>query len=46
MDNLEPANFDIILLLYRGCSPYRELYWHGPVETTELVLYRGLNVFL
>ena len=37
--HLGPANFDAILLVYRGC-PLSEvkLYWHGPVGTTEVVL--------
>ena len=31
-------------MLYRGC-PYKvKLHCHGPVGTTELVLYRRLNV--
>ena len=40
----EPANFGVILLLYRGC-PLSEvkLYCHGPVGTIELVVYREVN---
>ena len=40
MATLEPANFGMILLLYRGyfLSEIRS-YCHGPVGTTELVLY-------
>ena len=44
MDTVGPANYDVILLLYRGC-PLSEvkLYWHGSVETTQLVLYREVK---
>ena len=40
MDTLGPANYDVILLLYRGC-PLSEvkLYWHGSVGTTEVVQF-------
>ena len=40
MDALGPADFHVILLLYRGC-PLSEvtLYCHDPVGTTELALY-------
>ena len=32
-------------MLYRGCPPYEvKLRCHGPVGTTEPVLYRRLNV--
>ena len=39
------ATFDGILLLHRG-HPLLEvnLYWHGPVGTTELVFIERLNV--
>ena len=44
MYTLGPANFGIILLLYRGCSLSEvKLYCHVPVETTELVLYREVK---
>ena len=44
MDTLGPANFGVILLLCRG-RPLSEvkLYCHGPVGTTELVLYREVK---
>ena len=40
MDTLGPADFHVILLLYRGC-PLSEvtLLCHGPVGTIELVLH-------
>ena len=44
MDTLGPANFGIILLLYRGCPLSQvKLYYHGPVGTTEFVLYREVK---
>ena len=45
MDTFGSANFGVILLLYRGC-PLSEvkLYCHGPVGTTEIVLYREVKV--
>ena len=38
------VNFGVILLLYRGC-PLSEvnLYCHGSVGTTQLVLYREVK---
>ena len=37
MDTLGPANYDVILLLYRGCPLSEvELYWHGSVRTCPL----------
>ena len=40
MDTLGPANFGIISLFYRGCLLSELiLYCHGPVGTTQLVLY-------
>ena len=44
MDTLGPADFHVILLLYRGC-PLSEvtLHYHGPVGTIELVLHREVK---
>ena len=44
MDTLGPADFHLILLLYRGC-PLSEvtLHCHDPVGTTEFVLYREVK---
>ena len=44
MDTLGAATFGTTLLLYRGC-PLQEVKWHchGPVGTTELVLYREVK---
>ena len=44
MDTLGPANFGVMLLLYRG-GPLSEvtLYCHDPVGTTQLVLYREVK---
>ena len=45
-DTLGPANFGVILLLYRGCPLSKvKLYCHGPVGTTELVLYRRYQMY-
>ena len=47
MDTLGPTNFGTILLFYRGC-PLEEvkLYFHGPVGTAELVLYREVKCIM
>ena len=44
MDTLGPANFGVILLLYRG-GPLSEvtLYCHDHVGTTQVVLYREVE---
>ena len=44
MDTFGPVDFHVILLLYRDC-PLSEvtLHCHGPVETTEFVLYREVK---
>ena len=47
MDTLGPANFGIISLLYRGCLLSELiLYCHGPVGTTQLVLYTERSTVL
>ena len=40
-EHLGSADVGTILLLYRGCPLKKvKLYWHDPLRTTELVLYR------
>ena len=44
MDTLGPANLGIILWSYGRCRLYEvKLYCHGPVGTTQLVLYREVK---
>ena len=45
LDTLGPANFGTNFTVIQRLSSLRgKLYCHGPVGTTELVLYRDLEV--